>query len=184
MARSYWTSPVNHPSGNKFYWAATMCWGNYEELGVIRACVPATPPGVHVCGCMNRTEAHSHSDVVQPHSIEKHPHSNCFQFGVSRWVPLHWGVDLEYPTAWMFHRHLKPNQTFDQPHPTCSSHEHWRSALIPLPTPNPRISGRKIFKFCAITAGPSWEFPGGPVIRTLCFHWEPGFSPCLGIYDS
>ena len=59
--------------------------------------------------------------------------------------------------------------------------KHWRSALIPLPSPNPRISGRKIFKFCAITAGPSWEFPGGPVIRTLCFHWEPGFNPCLGI---
>lgn len=44
--------------------------------------------------------------------------------------------------------------------------KHWGSALIPLPTPKPRIL-IGIFKFYAITAGPSWEFPAGPVIRTV-----------------
>ena len=30
----------------------------------------------------------------------------------------------------------------------------------------------------------SWEFPGGEVVRTLCFHCQgPGFSPWSGNYD-
>ena len=53
--------------------------------------------------------------------------SGRFRFGRHLWL-----------YAWMFHRHLKPNQTFDQPRLTCSSHETLEVSLDSSPHPQPQ----------------------------------------------